>query len=239
MQSECSSFRGFLGLLKTYDKTLVEIALTHPSYTADNNLPYTECYERLEFLGDAVLKLLASDYLYKKFPDYNEGQMSEIRSYIVSDEILARIAEKTGLINEIKVSQNDKTINLIESVGACALEAVFGALYLCGKFEYLKEFFECNFKELIDDIENSNIIYNPKAILQEFTQKESKELPVYTVTKESGAAHEKVFEVRVCYKDKELAKGEGKSKKAAQQDAALKACTSLGLLTESWNKNEK
>lgn len=232
MQSDCSNLKKFLGSIKNLDKELIEKALTHPSVTADCNRPYCECYERLEFLGDAVLKLLSSEYLYDKFPDYKEGQLSAIRSFIVSDENLAAIAENINLIEEIKVSETDKTLCKNESVAACALEALLGALYLSGKMKELKEFFECNFSKTIDDIAQNKIVINPKAILQEYTQGDSKKLPEYEIISESGAAHDKTFIIKVSYNNEELGIGSGKTKKAAQQDAALKAAQKLGLINE-------
>lgn len=236
MSSDCSNLKVFLEQIGSYDSELVKTALTHPSFTSDNNLPYEQCYERLEFLGDAVLKLLASEYLYHKFPDYNEGKMSEIRSFIVSDETLSGIAAKAGVTEEIKVSHNDKTIKKLESVSACALEAIFGALYLSGKIKELKKFFDYNFSQLIEEIENKTL--NPKAALQEYTQKNTKNLPVYKILKEAGASHKKIFEAGVFYQSQELGRGKGKTKKAAEQNAALEACKKLGIIEEHTDKNE-
>ncbi len=236
MSSDCSNIKVFLTNIDKQNSELIKAALTHTSYTADNNLPYEQCYERLEFLGDAVLKLLASDYLYNKYPDYNEGKMSEIRSFVVSDETLAQIAEKIELTEEIRVSHNAKGLKKLESVSACALEAIFGALYLEGKTNELKEFFDANFSSLIDEIETR--ILNPKATLQEYTQKDSKKLPIYKVINETGAAHEKIFEISVYYNSEEIGRGKGKSKKLAEQAAALKACEKLGIIKEQSSKNE-
>lgn len=237
MSSDCSKLKVFLKNTDIYDSEIIETALTHPSYTSDNNLPYEKCYERLEFLGDAVLKLMASEYLYEKYPNYHEGKMSEIRAFIVSDEILAKVAKQIGLIDEIKVSHNDNSLKELESVTACAFEAVFGALYLEGKTKELKEFFEENFASLIEEIETK--ILNPKAVLQEYTQKESKQLPTYKLIKETGASHEKTFEIVVNYKSQEIGRGKGKSKKSAEQAAALEACERLGIIKEQTNKDER
>ena len=234
MQSDCSNLRDFLnsvvGLEQKEAQKLLEIAFSHPSLCSDGAVPYTNCYERLEFLGDAVLKLVASDYLYAKFPESREGELSKIRSYIVSDEVLAKIALKLGMEQEIRISETDKSLHCNESILACAFEAMLGALYLCGKNAEIKSFFKANFSELIDDIAQNKLVTNPKAILQEYTQSKSKNLPVYKLVKETGAAHAKEFFVNVCYEGQILAQGCGKSKKAAQQEAALKACENLNLL---------
>lgn len=218
------------GLEQKEAQKLLEIAFSHPSLCSDGAVPYTNCYERLEFLGDAVLKLVASDYLYAKFPESREGELSKIRSYIVSDEVLAKIALKLGMEQEIRISETDKSLHCNESILACAFEAMLGALYLSGKTTAIKSFFKANFSELIDDIAQNKLVINPKAILQEYTQSKSKNLPVYKLVKETGAAHAKEFFVNVCYEGQILAQGCGKSKKAAQQEAALKACENLNLL---------
>lgn len=235
MQSGCSSLRSFLdsidGLNQEDAKELFDIAFSHPSLCSDGIVPYTKCYERLEFLGDAVLKLTASEYLYNEFPEYREGELSKIRSYIVSDEVLAQIAHKLEIENEIRLSDSDKSLFCNESILACVFEAVLGALFICGKNDEIKFFFKSNFASLINDIADNKLVINPKAILQEYTQSKSKNLPVYKVSKETGAAHAKEFYVDVVYEGNILASGRGKSKKAAQQDAALNACKKLNLLT--------
>ena len=123
---------------------LFEIALTHPSYTQEQELPYCENYERLEFLGDAVLKLITSHILYKKYPDYTEGNLSKIRSIVVSDNTLSKIAHEIGLCEHIILAKHEEKQGLanIESVCACAFEAVLGAYYLDGKQGDLIPFLE-------------------------------------------------------------------------------------------------
>ncbi len=215
-------------------KELIETALTHPSYAAENGLNYEQTYERLEFLGDAVVKVIASDYLYKRFPNYKEGELSNLRSFIVSDENLAKISRSLGLHEKVRVAKNDKSLTNNLSIAACALEALMGAFFLAGKRKELGMFFETYFGPLIEDLDNNILIYNPKAILQEYTQKVTKELPIYELVCEKGAAHKKSFEIKVIYKGETLATGEGTTKKAAQQEAALKACRKLGLLDKDY-----
>ncbi|HIS82554.1 TPA: ribonuclease III, partial [Candidatus Scatenecus faecavium] len=123
------------------ESLLFERALTHPSYTQENDFEYTECYERLEFLGDAVLKLAISDILYKKYPDAHEGEMSKIRSIAVSDSTLSIISKEIGLSELIRASEHDlkQGIKNLESVSACAFEAALGAYYLDGKLDLLMQ----------------------------------------------------------------------------------------------------
>lgn len=209
-------------------------ALTHPSYTKENELDYTENYERLEFLGDAVLKLTASQILFEKYPDYTEGDMSKIRSIVVSDNILSKIAHNIGLCDLIIVAKHEakQGIANIESVCACSFEAVLGAFYLDGKLEELKAFLKNALMPYIEEVDKNFVKYNAKALLQEYTQGINKEIPVYKIASQSGPAHNKIFTVEVYYKDEAVAKGTGKTKKEAEQHAAYEACKILGVLKD-------
>ena len=218
--------------IETLTPDLYKKALTHPSYIQDNNLPYTDCYERMEFLGDAVLKLTVSDLLYRVFPDSREGEMSKIRAILVSDNMLAEIAKKNGLADIIIMNKSEEKHGgrKLNSICACAFEAVLGAYYLDGKFMEIRSYIEKTFSPLIKDVKDNLPIYNAKEILQEYTQGLTKERPVYTVIKESGPEHKKQFEVQVSYRDEVLAAEVGKSKKDAEQKAAYVACKKLGVI---------
>ena len=152
-------------------------AVTHSSYTKENNMHFIECYERLEFLGDAVLKLTISDCLFKKFPEYSEGALSKIRSIVVSDAVLAEIAKKNGLSELIIMSRHEEKQGCrnLESVCACAFEAVLGAYYLDGKFRELLEYINTTFASYIEEVDSNSSKYNAKAVLQEYTQRLTKE----------------------------------------------------------------
>lgn len=218
--------------IKINDSSLFVKALTHPSFTQENEMSYCDCYERLEFLGDAVLKLSISDILYKMFPDYAEGNMSKIRSIIVSDHMLSNISMKIGLSKLIQAGSHElkNGIKNLESVSACAFEAVLGAYYLDGKFDELLKFIEETFVPYINDVDNNIEKYNAKALLQEYTQSLTKETPVYTLVSECGPDHKKTFTVNVSYKNEVIARGEGKTKKDAEQKAAYEACKILGVV---------
>lgn|SRR5574344_2070798 len=242
MQSDCSdqsliSFINKLGFVN-FDIELIKIAFTHSSYTKDNDESYYKCYERLEFLGDAVLKLAVTDYLYSKYPEKHEGELTKIRGVVVSDEILHKVALKLSIEPYIKVGSAEykSDVHKLESVQACVMEALFGALYLSSDKEFLSKFIAEQLKEYIDDIVDNNTIYNAKALLQEYTQSKTKELPVYEIVGQSGKAHEKLFKVSVSYNGQILATADGKTKKHAQQDAAFCACKKLGLIKDSSNE---
>lgn len=207
-------------------------ALTHPSYTKEQDLPYVENYERLEFLGDAVLKLSASDILYKKYPEYQEGDLSKIRSIIVSDNTLFKIAHEIGFCDLIILAKHEAKQGLahIESVCACAFEAVLGAYYLDGKFDLIIPFLQKVLMPYIEEVDKNFEKFNAKAILQEYTQGLTKEIPVYAIVGETGPAHNKTFEIEVSYQGKVVAKGVGKTKKEAEQHAAYEACKIFGAV---------
>ena len=214
------------------DETLLfERALTHPSYTQENDFEYTECYERLEFLGDAVLKLAISDILYKKYPDAHEGEMSKIRSIAVSDSTLSIISKEIGLSELIRASEHDlkQGIKNLESVSACAFEAALGAYYLDGKLDLLMQKLKELFVPYIEEINQNMDKYNAKALLQEYTQSINKKTPVYKLIAEDGPAHNKVFTVEVWYNGEFIARACGKSKKEAELKCAFEACKKLGV----------
>lgn len=218
--------------IKTEENTLFEYALTHPSYTKENNLSFTECYERLEFLGDSVLKLLISELLYNKYPEYSEGDMSKIRSIVVSDSTLSKIALQIGLDKLIKAGVHDakQGVTRLESVTACAFEAILGAYYLNGKLTELKDFATKVFTPYIEEVDKNFEKYNAKAILQEYTQSLTKEIPVYKLLGTKGPEHHKIFEIEVSYRGEAVATGEGRTKKDAEQNAAYEACKKLGAI---------
>lgn len=218
--------------IETTNGELYKKALTHSSYTKEKDLPHTDCYERLEFLGDAVLKLTISDVLFKLYPEAPEGELSKIRGIIVSDNTLADIAKKNGLPELIIMSRHEEKqgCRKLNSICACAFEAILGAYYLDGKFDEIIKFIEKTFRPYIDDVKNHFEKFNAKAILQEYTQGQTKTTPVYTVINESGPQHKKEFEIEVKYNDEVLAIEKGSTKKEAEQKCAYSACKKLGII---------
>ncbi|EKE04003.1 MAG: hypothetical protein ACD_20C00120G0004 [uncultured bacterium] len=220
--------------IESQDYDRLDTALTHSSYTFENKIPSVENNERLEFLGDAVLKLIASDYLQERFPDYPEGELTKIRAILISDATLTKIASKINLGKHLKLGYHEEKSGGRNraSTLACAFEALLGALYLDGKLKDLQRLIIELFEDEVTEIDQSVSKYNFKAMLQEYTQANELELPVYDVVKEEGPPHNKVFEVAVVINDKTLGIGSGKSKKEAQQKSAEQAVIKLGLLEE-------
>ncbi len=239
MQSDCSEqdlykFICELGF-KDFSLDLINIAFTHSSYTKEHDESYLKCYERLEFLGDAVLKMAVTDYLYKNYPESHEGELTKIRSIIVSDEILFHVAQKLDIERFIKVSKAEEKCGgkKLESIQACVMEAMFGALYLSSDKNSLYSFIINNLQQYIKDIADNKTVYNAKAVLQEYTQGINKMLPEYTLVEEKGAAHNKTFYIQVSYNGEILAVADGKTKKQAEQQAAFIACKKIGIIKEN------
>lgn len=211
---------------------LVEKALTHPSFTKENDINSLENYERLEFFGDSVLKLFTSKLLYEIYPEAPEGELSKIRSILVSDAILAQIAIQIGVDKLLKLgpSEEKQGGRKRESNIACVLEALLGAYYLNGKQTEIEKFIKDYVMVFAEDVDKHFEKYNAKDILQQYTQGIDKTLPVYRTLAVRGPAHKPVFEVEVEWQGSVIASATGKSKKEAQQNCALAACKKLGVV---------
>ncbi|MCQ2738762.1 MAG: ribonuclease III [bacterium] len=214
------------------DKKLIKLALTHPSFTKENNKDILENYERLEFFGDSVLKLFASKMLYEKYPKYSEGELSKIRSILVSDYILSKIALEIGVNNDIILGQSEERQGgrMRESNLACSLEAILGAYYLSNKSEAVENFLAKYLLPYTQDIDEHFEKYNAKDILQQYTQGQDKTLPEYKTISVTGPAHLPEFEVQVVWQNEVIATATGKTKKEAQQNCAYKACKKFGII---------
>ena len=212
--------------------SLVEKALTHPSYTKELNLDELMSYERLEFFGDSVLKLFTSKLLYNTYPEYPEGDLSKIRSILVSDNILSKIALEIGLDKLIKLgpAEEKQGGRKRESNLACSLEALLGAFYLNNKMNEIEKFISDYLMPYAKDIDEHFEKYNAKDLLQQYTQSIDKTLPVYRTIAVLGPAHKPEFEVEVSWQNKTLATAFGKTKKEAQQNCAYEACKNLKII---------
>ena len=202
--------------IKLKNENLLNIALTHSSYA--NEHKGCENYERLEFLGDAVLEVVTSEYFYLH-TDYKEGQMTKLRASYVCEKALATYAKEIGIDKEIKLGHGQMH-NLNDTIIADVFEAVVGAIYLDQGFEIVKEYIDSIIIPYIKKHIDFNADYKTK--LQELVQTGKKSLE-YEVVNEYGEAHKKVFEVVVKIDDIIYGRGKGSSKKEAEQMAALDA----------------
>jgi ribonuclease-3 len=200
---------------------LIKHALRHSSAKAEN-LPSNE---RLEFLGDAVLGLVISDILYEKFPEKEEGELTSIKSEVVSRPILKDIAFKHGINSLIEKGKGIK--QMPDSILANTLEAILGAVYLDSGLSAASKIIKNIFSAKIDEISQRPYEINYKAMLQHISQKENNLLPEYRLAKTNGPAHDPIFEVTVKIGDKTFGPANGKTKKEAEQSVAKIALESL------------
>lgn len=202
--------------IKFKNKKLLSVALTHSSYA--NEHKGCENYERLEFLGDAVLEVTTSEYFYLH-TDYKEGQMTKLRASYVCEKALATYAKEIGIDKEIKLGHGQMH-NLNDTIIADVFEAVVGAIYLDQGFDVVKNYIDTIIVPYIKKNIDFNADYKTK--LQELVQTGKKSLE-YEIVNEYGEAHKKVFEVVVKIDDIIYGRGKGSSKKEAEQMAALDA----------------
>jgi ribonuclease-3 len=208
------------------NKPLLNQSLTHSSYGNENKLPDNE---RLEFLGDAILKLVISEYLYNKFPEKTEGDLTKIRASVISDETLAGVGRRLLLGNYLLMNENEKKTGgeKRKSNLANAFEAVVGAIFLDAGIGKSREVILSFLDAEIEKVSKSGYIRDYKSALQEYTQKQKWELPHYRVLKETGPKHRRVFWMEVKIKGKRFGIGRGGNKKEAEQRAAMQALRHL------------
>ena len=201
------------------NERLLSHALTHSSYANEKHWDKSKCNERLEFLGDAVLELLSSEYLFKNYPTKPEGEMTKLRASLVCEPTLAFCAEAISLGDYLFLGKGEDQTGGRKrpSVVSDAMEAMIGAIYLDGGLANAKEFV---LRFILNDIEHKQLFYDSKTILQEMVQAEFKDSLVYELLKEDGPDHNKSFEVCVKMGGRVIGHGIGRTKKAAEQVAA-------------------
>lgn len=210
---------------KFKNPNLLRIALTHRSYLheKDRDPRIKEHNERLEFLGDAVLELIVTEYIYERYPQGDEGYLTALRSALVNYKTVGEVGNTLGLDQAVFLSSGERSElgRARLTIVANATEAIIGAIYLDGGYEQAKRFVKNFLLVKLDQIVASKAYKDPKTELQEYTQKFFKITPLYKLLSAEGKDHEKNFRVAVVVGGKVLAQGEGKSK----QDAEIMAAT--------------
>ncbi len=208
------------------NRTLFEQSLVHKSFHNESAGKSIGHNERLEFLGDAVLDLSLSDLLMRQFPNLHEGELSKIRAGLVNETLLSQVANDLGFSAHIKLGKGESQSGgaLKPRLLSSVFEAFVGAFYLDSDFAQVHQFLKRVFLPKIENVDHTHHYQGDfKTRLQEKIQEKFKQTPTYEVLKEEGPDHEKVFHVKVRVGTKSLADGYGKSKKAAEQEAAKKA----------------
>lgn len=209
-------------------ESLLQLALTHPSVAHEQGTPIQH-NQRLEFLGDAVLQLALTRELYEKFPAFDEGPLTKARAKLVNRRTLAVRGRALALGQHLILSRGEESHGGRErsSAIADAFESVIGAIFLDGGYEAARAFILREFGDAFGELGAIPLLENPKGELQELLQAKSPDAPRYHVASATGPDHDRVFECTVHHGGQELARGSGKSKKAAESEAALNALKKL------------
>ncbi len=209
-----------------HNKRLLQNALTHSSFANERHWTYNRNNERLEFLGDAVLELVSSDFIFHEHSGDMEGEMTKLRASLVCERSLADSARQIGLGPFIRLGKGEAATGGRErdSILSDAFEAVIGAMYLDGGLDTAKSFVK---RFVLSDIENKKLFYDSKTVLQEMIQAQGTGSICYELVSEIGPDHAKVFEVNCLLDGTRLGTGMGHSKKTAEQNAAYEALCKL------------
>lgn len=229
MPKDIQTFEKEIGV-SFVDAALLRQAFTHRSYLNEHRGEVGGHNERLEFLGDAVLELVSTHFLYEKYPDKPEGDLTAFRASLVNAVTLSEVAAALGMNDYLLLSRGEAKDNgrARQVLLANAFEALIGAIYLDQGYDASRMFIETHLFPKIDEIVTKRLWQDPKSTLQEKVQEAEGSTPHYTVLKETGPDHDKHFTVGVYAKDALLAQGEGKSKQEAEQTAARAALEARG-----------
>lgn len=207
------------------DKNLLKQAFIHRSYINENPNTGLSHNERLEFLGDAVLELIVTDFLYKKYPGYTEGELTAIRSALVNAIIISEVAAKIGMNDFLLLSKGESKDNgkARQYILANTYEAYVGAVYLDRGYDKAKDFIGKSLLSKTDEIVTKKLWRDSKSLVQEKAQEYVGFTPSYKVINETGPDHDKCFTVGIFFGSEKIAEGKGKSKQESEQNAALSA----------------
>ncbi len=211
------------------NKELLRQALSHSSFINEMKRKGMESYERLEFLGDAVLELITSEYLFEHYKELPEGRLTRLRASIVCEFTLSSVSKELKLGDYVLLSKGEELTGgrKRNSILCDLFESVLGAIYLDGGMEPARSYVR---RFLLTDIEHKTLFYDAKTTLQEMMQKDGKGLVTYELLKEEGPDHDKHFVTQVLVDGISLAQGDGSSKKNAEQMAAYHALLKLRSL---------
>lgn len=229
MEIELSKLETILGVV-FIDKNYLLSAITHRSYLNEHREATQEHNERLEFLGDAVLELVVTDYLYQKYPEKPEGELTAVRAALVNTVSLAESAQKLGLNDFMLMSKGEAkdTGRARQYILANAFESCIGAIYLDQGYDASKKFIGEQLFNKTDKIVEKKLWQDAKSRFQELAQEKVSITPSYEMLSQEGPDHDRMFTIGVFLRDDKVAEGKGRSKQEAEQDAAEKAIDAKG-----------
>ncbi len=212
---------------KFKNPSLLLQAITHSSYANEMKMRKESNNERLEFLGDAVLELVTSEYVFERYNDLSEGDLTKLRAGMVCEQALSSCAKELNIGEYLLLGKGEDISGgrMRDSILSDALEAIIGAIYLDGGFTSAKEFVQ---KNILNQIEDKELFFDSKTILQEMVQNENNKQKIrYKLISEEGPDHNKSFTIALYVGNKQYGCGVGRTKKAAEQEAALQAIKKL------------
>jgi ribonuclease III len=230
--SDLSSLEGRIGVVFK-NKDLLQQALVHRSYLNEHSDFHLNHNERLEFLGDAVLELVVTEFLYNNYPTKPEGELTNWRASLVNAKMLAVIAGEVGIEESLLLSKGeakDKNSKARQFILADAVEAVIGSIYLDQGIEKAGDFIHRKIISKLDNILKNELYFDPKSKFQEISQEKYGITPHYRVLREEGPDHAKIFEVGLYIAEELISSGNGSSKQEAEVEAAK-----AGLEAKGWN----
>ena len=208
------------------NKSLLRQALTHSSFANEQKINKYDDYERLEFLGDAVLELVSSEFLFREHAKMTEGQLTRMRASMVCEQALAYCAKEFGLENYILLGKGEEMTGgrTKDFIISDVMEAIIGALYVDNGMEVAKAYIH---RFILSDLEHKQLFYDAKTILQERVQQKNQGTLHYELIREEGPDHDKMFVIEAKIDDKTIGAGQGRTKKAAEQQAAYEALKTM------------
>jgi ribonuclease III len=209
---------------------LLHMALTHRSYIYETTGEGQSSNERLEFLGDSILAFISADFLYRSFPNLNEGELSDIRAILVKRDTLANFAQEIHLGNYLLLGRGEQHSGGGQRVLASAFEAVLGAIYLDQGIEMVRSFLLPRLEPLARTIVQKRLFKDNKSLFQELAQARDGITPAYRLVSQEGPSHSREFTVEVMLGNQVAGRGQGRNKQAAEQEAANNALLSRGWI---------
>lgn len=213
-----------------HDTALLQRALTHISFIYERAGKGQQCNERLEFLGDSILACVTADFLYRTYPELNEGELSDVRAMLVKGETLARFARELELEKFLRLGKGERNAGVSQRILASAFEALLGAIYLDHDLVAAQAFLLPRITPLAQQIVEKRLFKDHKSRFQELAQAHDGITPVYRLASQEGPSHDKEFTVEVLLGEQVAGVGQGRNKQAAEQAAASTALQSRGWL---------